>query len=411
MTALPSHHITQGMDAALNRIYFHAMGLTREDLDRPLVGVAAAWDGSAPAGDLPLRMARTVEEGVWAGGGTPRQFATIADNVDGLVIRELVADSVELTMRGHSYDGLVGVAAGPNALAGLLLALCRLDVPGLIVPVTGAGIAPDPEAQALARAAEALGLALPDPGPTLTGLIAAATASGAEAGRRLAEGITPRATLTRDALVRASDVLVDFPALLVHLAAIAHECGVDFDLEAAAGTRWIRGSLAPDGAIQHGDQAATGTARVFDDEDAACAWVADGWPAGSVLVVRQQGPAGAPGMPSLTALAAAIAGAGAPQGALLVTDGRAPAIPGVTCVSAVGPEAAAGGPLARLRDGDVVTLGAAGLDAEVGDGVTTPSRDPVSPALDKYRRTVGPALIGATTHPGAAAETVRYADL
>lgn len=474
---LPSRHVTEGMSNALNRIYFHAMGLTREDLTGPLVGVATAWDGAAAVGELPLRVARAAEDGVWAGGATPRQFATVADGganprlptgatvADGkladrclhagLLTRELVADSVELTVRGHSYDALVGVAAAPLALAGLMLAMCRLDIPSVLVPV----VSDDPDAVALAEIAEALGLAPPgatEAGATVAGVLAAAT----DAGRALGGRGTARATVTAEALLAAARQCD--PRLAIHLAALAVECGVELSLgELVGSAHWVRGGLAPDGALRTGPAtAAAGRARVFDDERAACVRLdAEGWPAGSVLVVRGQGPVGGPAMPVLDLVAAAIARVDTPDDALLVTDGRAPALDGVTCVSAVGPEAAVGGPLATLRDGDAVTLAGGRLDGAPsgrderatpaggrldgapsgrggwatpagrrpdgapsgrGEGATPADGRPdgcgdapdgLSPALVKYRRTVRPATTGAATHPGGAGETVRYADL
>ncbi|HTE64233.1 MAG TPA: dihydroxy-acid dehydratase [Solirubrobacteraceae bacterium] len=439
---LPSRHVTEGMHNALNRIYFHAMGLVRDDIDRPMVGVGTAWHGASPAGELPLRVARAAEEGVWSGGATPRQFATIAD-VDGaglatlrpgLVTRELVADSVELTVRGHSYDALVAVGAGPLALAGLMLAMCRLDVPSLVVPLAGRAFGSDADADALAVAAETLGLALPGAaaaGDAVATALAAADGAGAGVASRLAEAVDPRQLVTATSLRRAAAKLGELdanPALTIHLAALAVECGVDLSLgdlagamgEAAGRPSWVEGSLAPEGALLHGPAArSSGRAQVFDDERAACDWVAaERWPEATVLVVRRQGPLGGPGMPALDALAAVVDRAGAPPGALLVTDGRAPAIHGVACVTAVGPEAAAGGALAALRDGDVVSLdGSAGtIDAAIPDrswgAAPDPSGEPdLPPALAKYRRTVRPAAWGASTHPGAAAETVRYGDL
>jgi len=114
MSRMPSRHVTHGAKNALQRMYYYAMGLDAEDIRRPHVGVGASWAGSDVAGDLPLRAARTVEQGVRAGGATPRTFGLIADGTNAnadidspsalLVGRELVADSLELTVRGHSYD-------------------------------------------------------------------------------------------------------------------------------------------------------------------------------------------------------------------------------------------------------------------------------------------------------------------
>jgi dihydroxyacid dehydratase/phosphogluconate dehydratase len=436
---LPSRRVTVGMHNALNRIYFHAMGLTRDDLDgRPMVGVGTAWHGAAAAGDLPLQAASAAEEGVWSGGATPRQFATIAE-VDGgagtlhpgLVTREIVADSVELTVRGHAYDALVGIGATPLSLAGLMLAMCRLDVPAVLVPLVGDGFGGDDQGRALALVAETLELALPPTAAadTVAAGMDAARAAGAAIAARLASGVTPRTLVTRTALLQAAARLGERdadPALVLHLAALAAECGVALSLgdaaramgEAVGGPAWVAGTLAPDGALLRGPAvSAGGRAQVFDGQEGACAWLErDGWPTDRVLVVRHQGPVGSPGMATLDALAQTVARTGAPAGAVLITDGLVPPIHGVTCVMAAGPEAAAGGPLALIRDGDAIAVDPGQGTADVADltgriAPVLPPPRPLGPVLEKYRRTVGPAAGGAMTHPGAAAEVVRYADV
>jgi dihydroxy-acid dehydratase len=121
-------------------------------------------------------------------------------------------------------------------------------------------------------------------------------------------------------------------------------------------------------------------------------------------------------MPRLSRLAQALRETGAPSGALVVTDGRLPRVAGVTCVDAVGPESALGGPLSLVRDGDriVADLAAGALSTEAASEGRSAALAPAAslpPALSKYVRTVQPAHRGATTHPGAAAERVRYADI
>jgi dihydroxyacid dehydratase/phosphogluconate dehydratase len=384
------------MNNALNRIYFHAMGLERADIDGPIVGVASAWNSSSAIADMPLRIARAVEEGIWAGGATPREFATIASAQDGpsqLMTRELVADSVELTMRGHSYDALVGVTGCPLAMAGLMLAMARLDVPSVLVP-----LGDDPEVLALADAAQVLGLA------TAGGVSEReAIEDGREAGElvaaRLEEGVTPRQTITADALRAAAT-----PEVAIHLAALARECGIELTLRDLVPDNWVQGTLAPEGALLTGAPA-SGTARVFDDEAAACEFLREGWTPGTVVVVRGQGPRGGPGMPALNELAAV-----APAGAVLITDGRLPRIEGVACVSAVAPEAAAGGPIAGLSDGDMITLNGA-VNADAAGSAAWPESRFTSAAMRKYARVVQPAHVGAATHPGAAGEVTRYGEL
>jgi dihydroxyacid dehydratase/phosphogluconate dehydratase len=409
---LPSRHATSGITLAPQRTLYYGMGLSADDIARPLVGVVTAWAGTAPAGDAPLEIAAAAEASVWSAGATPRQFATVADagaDAGLLVGRELVADGVELTVRGHSYDALVGVAAGEEGLAGLMLVAGRLDVPTALVPLVGPEWEPTPEAAALAAAAEELRL-----GP---GSGEPARAAGALVAERLAAGTGARDRIDAGSLARAAAAALGTgaaPDVVLHLLALAHECGVAVRAEdlVTGDAAVIHGTLAPDGALACGP-ATEGRARVFEAEDAAAAWVAaGGWEAGTVLAVRGLGPRGAPGMPRLRRLAAAIAAAGAPSGALLVTDARLPRIVGVATVCAVTPEAYAGGPLARLADGDRVVLAAGVLNAAVsGSAVGTRDEAPPAPALAKYRRFAGPAMSGAVTHPGAAGEVVRYREL
>ena len=119
---LPSRHVTEGPERAPHRSYYYAMGLTEEEIHRPFVGVATCWNEAAPCNIALMRQAQAAKKGVKEGGGTPREFCTIT-GTDGiamghegmkssLVSREVIADSVELTMRGHCYDALVGLA-GP----------------------------------------------------------------------------------------------------------------------------------------------------------------------------------------------------------------------------------------------------------------------------------------------------------
>ena len=117
---LPSRHATVGPDRAPNRSYYFAMGLTREDIAAPFVGVVTTWNEAAPCNIALARQAQAVKRGVAKAGGTPREFTTITvtDGIamghqgmkSSLVSREVIADSTELTMRGHAYDALVGLA-------------------------------------------------------------------------------------------------------------------------------------------------------------------------------------------------------------------------------------------------------------------------------------------------------------
>lgn len=431
-STLPSRHNTVGIEMASQRMQYYGMGLKAEDLQQPIVGVVSAWDGSMPAGDAPLEVAAAAEGGVWSGGATPRQFATVADggSTEGLLAsRELVADGVELTVRGHCYDALVGIATSELGITGLMMVAARLDLPSAIVPLVGPEWSSGAGDEAMARAAEELGFALP--AAEHDGAPALGTAGGREVTDRLAAGAGARSLVSIESLTAAAAAALAAGGgadPLLHLVALAHECGVPLDLEElvarlnrAPALAFLRGSLAPEGALWSAPESAPprrqGTARVFDEEAAAAEWVASGaWQEGTILVVRGQGPRGGPAMPKLGLLTEALSGGAVPAGALLVTDGRFQRPDDVAAVTAVTPEAAAGGPLARLRDGDPVEVDAeAGLLDGGTDGSPGAEPPPLSPqasrVLDKYVQMVGPAVAGAVTHPGAAGERVRYRDL
>src|SRR5438045_7464643 len=140
---LPSRHVTEGPDRAPHRAFYYAMGLTREQIHQPFVGVASCWNEAAPCNIALMRQAQAVKKGVAAGGGTPREFCTITVT-DGIAMghegmksslpsREVIADSVELTMRGHAYDALVGLAGCDKSLPGMMMAMCRLNVPAIFI--------------------------------------------------------------------------------------------------------------------------------------------------------------------------------------------------------------------------------------------------------------------------------------
>ena len=288
---LPSRHVTVGPERAPHRSYYYAMGLTAEDIDRPFVGVATCWNEAAPCNIALARQAQPVKLGVKAGGGTPREFTTItvtdgiamghAGMKSSLVSREVIADSVELTVRGHCYDALVGLAGCDKSLPGMMMAMMRLNVPsvfiygGSILPgrfhgkdVTvqdvfeavgnhSAGRMSDAElhelecvacpsagscggqftANTMACVAEAIGLALPGssgaPAP-YESRDALCEASGRAVMNLLARRIRPRDIVTRAALENAATVVAATGGSTnagLHLPAIAHEAGISFDLD------------------------------------------------------------------------------------------------------------------------------------------------------------------------------------
>ena len=287
---LPSRHVTEGPTRAPHRAFYYAMGLTEEQIHRPLVGVASCWNESAPCNIALMRQAQAAKKGVDAAGGTPREFCTITvtDGIamghqgmkSSLVSRECIADSVELSMRGHCYDAIVGVAGCDKSLPGMMMAMVRLNVPsvflygGTILPgrfkgrdVTivdvfeavgqhSAGTMSDKDlheleciacpsagacggqftANTMACVSEAIGLALPGsagaPAP-YESRDEYAVDSGRAVMRLLAEGIRSRDIVTRKSLENAAVVVAATGGstnAALHLPAIAHEAGIKFDL-------------------------------------------------------------------------------------------------------------------------------------------------------------------------------------
>jgi dihydroxy-acid dehydratase len=564
---LPSRHSTVGPERAPHRSYYYAMGLGKEDIARPFVGVVTTWNEAAPCNIALHRQAQAAKVGVSRAGGTPREFTTITVT-DGiamghqgmkasLVSREVIADSIELTVRGHGYDALVGFAGCDKSLPGVMMAMVRLNVPsvfmygGSILPgkwrgrdVTvvdvfeavgrhAVGELSDAELEELERVAcpsagscggqftantmacvsEAIGLAL----PYSAGLPAPfeardryAELSGEAVMRCLELGIRPRDIVTRKSLENAARIVAcsgGSTNAALHLPAIAHEAGIDFDLHAVAeifrstpyigdlkpggryvmadlaqaggvpllmkalmdggylhgecitvtgktvaenlaDVRWnpdqevvrpitnpitpyggvvgLKGTLAPDGAIVKiaglKNLKFRGPARVFDcEEDCMKAVQSRAYKEGEVLVIRYEGPKGGPGMREMLSVTSALYGQGMGEKVALVTDGRFSGGTRGFCIGHVGPEAAVGGPIGLLRDGDIVAIDAekGTLDVELSAEELERRRAAGAPpptiytsgALYKYAQLVGPAVKGAVTHPGAKAEVVCYADL
>lgn len=291
---LPSRHVTEGPSRAPHRSYYYAMGLTAEDIARPFVGVATCWNEAAPCNITLNRQAQAVKLGVNRGGGTPREFTTITvtDGIamghegmrSSLVSREVIADSVELTVRGHCYDAVVGLAGCDKSLPGMMMAMVRLNVPsvfmygGTILPgkfrgrdVTvvdvfeavgqhAAGKMSDEDlfelecvacpsagscggqftANTMACVSEAIGLALPGsagaPAP-FESRDQYAEASGEAVMRLIQRNIRPRDIVTRKSLENAAVVVAATGGstnAALHLPAIAHEAGIKFTLQDVA---------------------------------------------------------------------------------------------------------------------------------------------------------------------------------
>ncbi|HHK75051.1 MAG TPA: dihydroxy-acid dehydratase [Rhizobiales bacterium] len=287
---LPSRHVTEGPERAPHRSYYYAMGLTEEEIHRPFVGVATCWNEAAPCNIALMRQAQSVKIGVKEAMGTPREFCTITvtDGIamghqgmkSSLTSRDVITDSIELTMRGHCYDALVGLAGCDKSLPGMMMAMVRLNVPsvfmygGSILPgrykgkdVTvgdvfegggqysagnmsltelnelecvacpGAGACGGQfTANTMACVSEAIGLALPySAGPPAP--YESRDAYAAESGRAvmalMKSGIRPRDIVTRKSLENAATIVAATGGSTnagLHLPAIAHEAGIDFDL-------------------------------------------------------------------------------------------------------------------------------------------------------------------------------------
>jgi dihydroxy-acid dehydratase len=140
---LPSRHVTVGPERAPHRSYYYAMGLTKEEIAAPLIGVATCWNEAAPCNIALSRQAQSAKKGVKEAGATPREFTTITVT-DGIAMghqsmkaslasRDVIADSIELTMRGHCYDAMVGMAGCDKSLPGVMMAMLRLNVPSVFM--------------------------------------------------------------------------------------------------------------------------------------------------------------------------------------------------------------------------------------------------------------------------------------
>jgi dihydroxy-acid dehydratase len=564
---LPSRHVTEGPERAPHRSYLYAMGLTSEQIHQPLVGVATAWNEAAPCNISLGRQAQSVKKGVAANHGTPREFTTItvtdgiamghAGMKSSLASRDVIADSVELTMRGHSYDALVAMAGCDKSLPGMMMAMIRLNVPSIFI--YGGSILPgrfrgrdvvvqdlfeavglhsvgkmDDEtldelervacpsagscggqytANTMAMVAEAIGLALPyscgAPAP-----YEIRDALCAKAGEQVMEllkvQLRPRDIVTRKAFENAAMTVAATGGstnAALHLPAMAHEAGIDFDLfdvgeifrktpyigdlkpggkyvakdlfeaggiplvmkalleggylhgdcmtvtgktvaenlekvkfnteqdvirstsnpiSPTGGVVSLRGNLAPDGAIVKvaglKNLRFVGPARVFDTEEKCFEAVEKRtYKEGDVLVIRYEGPKGGPGMREMLSTTAALYGQGMGDKVALITDGRFSGATRGFCIGHVGPEAAIGGPIAHIQDGDIITL-----DATTGEISVNVSEEEFarrktswapreteygSGAIWKYAQLVGPARYGALTNPGAKGEKEQYADI
>jgi len=199
----------------------------------------------------------------------------------------------------------------------------------------------------------------------------------------------------------------------------------DKPLTVTGGVVGLKGNLAPEGAIVKvagmSTLKFTGPARCFDGEEACFEAVKNRkYKEGDVFIIRYEGPKGGPGMREMLSTTAALYGQGTGGKVALITDGRFSGATRGFCIGHVGPEAAVGGPIALLRDGDIIELDAENgtINVKLSDAELVERRKSWKPreheygsgAIWKYSQQVGPAVNGAVTHPGAAAEKVSYAD-
>lgn len=566
-TKLVSRYVTEGAKSAPHRSYYYAMGLTEEEIHQPLVGVATCWNEAAPCNIALSRQAQAVKKGVKAAFGTPREFTTITvtDGIamghegmrSSLVSRDIIADSVELTMRGHCYDALVGLAGCDKSLPGMMMVMLRLNVPsvfmygGSILPgkfrgqdvdvisvFEGVGKHASGEfsdedlhelecvacpsagacggqftANTMACVSEAIGLALPNsagaPAP-YESRDDYAIQSGKAVMKLIEMNLRPRDIVTRKSFENAAAIVAATGGSTnagLHLPAMAHECGIDFDLHdvgeifkrtplianlrpggkyvakdlydvggvgivlkelldngfihgdcmtvtgktiaenlegvslpknqdvvfpvsnpihPTGGVVTLKGNLCPEGAIVKiaglKELVFEGPARVFEGEQACFDAVQrKEINEGEVLVIRNEGPKGGPGMREMLSTTSAIYGQGLGDKVALITDGRFSGGTRGFCVGHVAPEAYVGGPIGLLEDGDIIRI-----DAKAGTMEVKLSVDELaqrkknwkprphnyqSGAIWKYTQTVGSAEKGAVTHPGAKAETHVFVDL
>jgi dihydroxy-acid dehydratase len=564
---LPSRHTTVGPTSAPHRAMLYAMGLSEKEVAQPLVGVVTTWNEAAPCNITLSRQAQAVKKGVKAGGGTPREFTTItvtdgiamghAGMKSSLVSREVIADSTELTVRGHCYDALVGLAGCDKSLPGLMMAMVRLNIPsifiygGTILPgiyrgkdvtivdvfegvgahaakkmsdkdlhelemvalPSGGSCGGQYTANTMACVSEALGLALTGSAGTPAPYESRdryCEEAGEQVMNLIKNNIRPRDIVTRKALENAATIVAATGGSTnagLHLPAIAHEAGIEFDLmdvcnifrktpyiadlmpggkytalafyeaggipvvmkelldagllhgdcmtvtgrtiaenlrhtkfpdnqkvvyrvknalSKTGGVVGLKGNLAPEGAIVKvagmKKLQFSGPARVFDrEEDALTAVLTQKVKMGDVIVIRYEGPKGGPGMREMLSTTSAIYGQGWGDKVALITDGRFSGGTRGFCIGHVGPEAAVGGPIGLLKNGDIIDI-----DAEKGTLEVRLSKAELdkrrkawkarqheyqSGTLWKYAQTVGSAREGAVTHPGAKSETHVYADL
>ena len=500
---MPKENVVTGVHNAPHRSLFHALGLTEEEQKRPLIGIVSSYNEIVP-GHMNLdKIVEAVKLGVAMAGGTPIVFPAIAvcDGIAmghvgmkySLVTRDLIADSTEAMALAHGFDGLVMVPNCDKNVPGLLMAAARVNIPTVFVSggpmlagrVEGkktslssmfeavgaynAGKMSDEKlyeyecktcptcgscsgmytANSMNCLTEALGMGLRGNG-TIPAVYSARIELAKHAGMAVMEllkkNIRPRDIMTKDALLNALTVDMALGCStnsMLHLPAIAHECGVDLNLDIAneisavtpnlchlapagrtymedldeaggvyavmnelakknllntdcmtvtgktigeniagcvnlnpevirpvenpysetGGIAVLKGNLAPEGSVVKRSAVLPemliheGPAKVFDSEEEAQAAINAGRiVAGDVVVIRYEGPKGGPGMREMLNPTSAIMGMGLGNSVALITDGRFSGATRGACVGHVTPEAASGGMIGVVEDGDIISI-------------------------------------------------------
>lgn len=498
-----SDAIKKGVERAPHRSLLYALGLSEDEIDKPIIGIANAANEIIPGHKHLNQICESVKNGVYSAGGTPVSFSTIGvcDGIamghDGmkysLASRELIADSVETMARAHRFDGLVLIPNCDKIVPGMLMAALRLNIPAIIIsggPMLAgnykcksidlhnvfeavgsvkAGKMDENELREIEKVAcpgvgscagmftansmnclsEVLGIGLPGNG-TIPAVYAERRRLAHQAGKTIIElvkeNICPLDIVTKKSIENA--IAVDMALgcstnTALHLPAIAHEGGLDFDLELIneisqkvphicsltpagknhiedlyqaggipgvmkelaagdllhldvltvtgkklkdnlkevnyidhdiirslsnpyhqkGGLAILSGNIAPSGSVVK--QAAVsedmlvhkGPARVYNGEEAAVeAILAEEIKEGDVVVITYEGPKGGPGMREMLTPTSALAGMGLDKSVALITDGRFSGATRGAAIGHVSPEAAAGGPIGIIEDGDIISI-------------------------------------------------------
>ena len=507
-----SDTVTKGKQQAPHRSLFNALGLTKEEMERPLVGIVSSYNEIVP-GHMNLdKIVNAVKQGVAMAGGTPIVFTAIAvcDGIAmghigmkySLVTRDLIADSTEAMAMAHQFDALVMVPNCDKNVPGLLMAAARINVPTIFVSggpmlaghvmgqkrslssmfeavgANAAGTLSDEglcefenkvcptcgscsgmyTANSMNCLTEVLGMGLGGNG-TIPAVYSERIRLAKQAGMKVMElwekNICPRDIMTEDAILNALTVDMALGCStnsMLHLPAIAHEIGMDFEIDFAngisektpnlchlapagptymedlneaggvyavmnelnkkgllhtecmtvtgktvgenikdavnknpevirpidnpysqtGGLAVLKGNLAPDGSVVKRSAVVEemlvheGPARVFDcEEDAIDAIKGGKIVAGDVVVIRYEGPKGGPGMREMLNPTSAIAGMGLGSSVALITDGRFSGASRGASIGHVSPEAAVGGPIALVEEGDIIKIDIPNLKLEI----------------------------------------------